>query len=69
MSSSDNINIQDLMLEAYRSIGDPDGVYGCGTDRLVSANARLVWNLFKPYRDGTDGTDRLASLTSLETLP
>jgi len=29
------INLGDLMLEAYRAIGDPDGVYGCGSERLA----------------------------------
>lgn len=33
-SETSDINVSDLMLEAYRAIGDPDGVYGCGFNRL-----------------------------------
>ena len=35
-----NINIQDVLLEAYRQIGDPDGVYGCGAGRLADTTSR-----------------------------
>ena len=35
-----NINVQDLMLEAHSSIGDLDGVYGCGAGRLADTGAR-----------------------------
>ena len=30
------------MLEAHRSIGDPDGIYGCGAGRLADTAARYV---------------------------
>lgn len=33
-SETTDINVSDLMLEAHRAIGDPDGVYGCGGNRL-----------------------------------
>ena len=33
-------SVQDLMLQAYQAIGDPDGVYGCGAGRLVNSTAR-----------------------------
>ena len=31
---------QAVMLAAYRHIGDPDGVYGCGAGRLAITSAR-----------------------------
>ena len=40
VSNPANINVQDLMLEAQRCIGDPDGVYGCGAGRLADTTAR-----------------------------
>ena len=36
------LNVQDLLLEAYRQIGDPDGVYGCGAGRLADPVSRSV---------------------------
>ncbi|KAK3095904.1 hypothetical protein FSP39_020638 [Pinctada imbricata] len=35
------VNVQDLLLEAYRQTGDPDGVYGCGAGRLADTTSRL----------------------------
>ena len=40
MSHPGNINLQQLMLEAYRAIGDPDAIYGCGAGRLADTNSR-----------------------------
>ncbi|KAL3883922.1 hypothetical protein ACJMK2_030148 [Sinanodonta woodiana] len=42
-ASSDRtgINVQDLLLEAYKWIGDPDGVYGCGAGRLADSRSRV----------------------------
>lgn len=34
------LNVQDILLEAYRQIGDPDGVYGCGAGRLADPVSR-----------------------------
>lgn len=34
--------LQGLLLEAYRNIGDPDGIYGCGAGRLAEPMARCV---------------------------
>ena len=35
--------LQQVMLEAYRSIGDPDALYGCGAGAtLATAQARLA---------------------------
>jgi len=42
VAASSNINISSLMSEAYRAIGDPDGIYGCSTDRRGSTIARSV---------------------------
>ena len=39
-------NIQDLMLQAYRAVGDPDGVYGCGAGKLVDRQARYCSSFF-----------------------
>ena len=39
-TSSSSINIQDLLLEAYQQIGDPDGLYGCGAGRLADTSSR-----------------------------
>ncbi|KAI0210308.1 Serine-protein kinase ATM [Lamellibrachia satsuma] len=41
LSDEGNINVQELMLEAYHSIGDPDGIYGCGAGRLADTVARI----------------------------
>ena len=35
------------MLEAYQSIGDPDGVYGCGAGRLSDTAARYMYRRLK----------------------
>ncbi|XP_041351980.1 serine-protein kinase ATM-like isoform X2 [Gigantopelta aegis] len=40
-SSQTCVGIQDLMLEAYRCIGDPDGIYGCGAGRLADSSSRV----------------------------
>ena len=40
LSDEGSINVQELMLEAHRSIGDPDGIYGCGAGRLADTAAR-----------------------------
>ncbi len=37
-----NISLQDLMLEAYCSIGAPDAMYGCGAGRLADIDKRLA---------------------------
>jgi len=42
VAAKSNINISSLMSEAYRAIGDLDGIYGCSTDRHRSTVARLV---------------------------
>ncbi|XP_022082003.1 serine-protein kinase ATM-like isoform X2 [Acanthaster planci] len=41
LSSQSDINVQSLLLEAYSSIGEPDGVYGCGAGRLTDTYARI----------------------------
>jgi len=40
VSARSNIDISRLMSEAYRALGDPDGIYGCRTDRHASTVAR-----------------------------
>ena len=35
-------NVQQLMLEAHRCIGDPDGVYGYGAGKLANVEARYI---------------------------
>ncbi|KAK3593829.1 hypothetical protein CHS0354_011431 [Potamilus streckersoni] len=42
-SSSDKtgLNVQELLLEDYKWIGDPDGVYGCGAGRLADPRSRV----------------------------
>ncbi|CAH1798625.1 unnamed protein product, partial [Owenia fusiformis] len=35
------ISVQALLLEAYKCVGDPDGVYGCGAGRLAETSARI----------------------------
>ena len=42
VASESNINISSLMSEAYCAIGDPDGIYGCGTDQRGGNIGRLV---------------------------
>uniref|UniRef100_A0A3B4ARZ4 non-specific serine/threonine protein kinase n=1 Tax=Periophthalmus magnuspinnatus TaxID=409849 RepID=A0A3B4ARZ4_9GOBI len=32
-----NINLQDLLIEVYRSIGEPDSLYGCGGETMTSS--------------------------------
>ncbi|XP_062594895.1 serine-protein kinase ATM-like [Saccostrea cucullata] len=41
VSGEVTLNVQDLLLEAYRQIGDPDGVYGCGAGRLPDPVSRI----------------------------
>ena len=36
------VHLTDLLLEAYRGLGDPDGVYGCGAGRLADSAARYI---------------------------
>jgi len=45
LSDEGTVNVQELMLEAYRAIGDPDGIYGCGAGRLANTAARSVTTL------------------------
>lgn len=33
-------SVQDLLLEAYQQIGDPDGLYGYGAGRLPDSMTR-----------------------------
>ncbi|XP_071112563.1 serine-protein kinase ATM-like [Haliotis cracherodii] len=40
-SSSAQLNVQELLLEAYQIVGDPDGVYGCGAGRLADSTSRI----------------------------
>ncbi|XP_006815117.1 serine-protein kinase ATM-like [Saccoglossus kowalevskii] len=41
LSTSSPVNVQSLLLEAYSSIGEPDGVYGYGAGRLTDTTARI----------------------------
>lgn len=41
-----SLNVQDILLEAYRQIGDPDGVYGCGAGRLADPVSRFLYTSF-----------------------
>ena len=40
VAAKSNISVSNLMNEAYRAVGDPDGIYGCGTDRRGSTVSR-----------------------------
>jgi len=40
VAAKSNISISNLMNEAYRAVGDPDGIYGCGTERRGNTVAR-----------------------------
>jgi len=42
VAAATNASISGLLSEAYRAIGDPDGIYGCSTDRLANTAARSV---------------------------
>lgn len=33
-------SVQELLLDVYRSIGDPDGIYGCGAGKLAQPMTR-----------------------------
>uniref|UniRef100_A0A4W5QBE2 non-specific serine/threonine protein kinase n=1 Tax=Hucho hucho TaxID=62062 RepID=A0A4W5QBE2_9TELE len=35
------ISLQDLLIEVYRSIGEPDSLYGCGGGKMTSALTRI----------------------------
>uniref|UniRef100_A0A803T187 FAT domain-containing protein n=1 Tax=Anolis carolinensis TaxID=28377 RepID=A0A803T187_ANOCA len=35
------ISLQDLLMEIYRSIGEPDSIYGCGGGRMLQPLARI----------------------------
>ncbi|XP_059177895.1 serine-protein kinase ATM-like [Physella acuta] len=49
--------LQGLLLEAYRNIGDPDGIYGCGAGRLAEPMARV-----ETYLHELEPTKALTSL-------
>ncbi|CAG6005665.1 unnamed protein product [Menidia menidia] len=36
-----NISLQELLIEVYRSIGEPDSLYGCGGDTMTSPLTRI----------------------------
>lgn len=35
------ISLQDLLMDIYRSIGEPDSLYGCGGGRMLQPLARI----------------------------
>ncbi|XP_062844079.1 serine-protein kinase ATM [Trichomycterus rosablanca] len=35
------ISLQDTLIEVYRSIGEPDSLYGCGGDKLINPLTRI----------------------------
>jgi len=39
-NSQSGVSVQDLLLEAYTWIGDPDGMYGCGAGRKSDLASR-----------------------------
>ncbi|ESO89357.1 hypothetical protein LOTGIDRAFT_229208 [Lottia gigantea] len=41
VSNIDDNILQELMLETYRCIGDPDGIYGCGAGQLAESTSRI----------------------------
>ena len=45
-AAKSNISISSLMNEAYRAVGDPDGIYGCATERCGSTVARSVMPVY-----------------------
>ena len=60
------LNVQDLLLEAYRQIGDPDGVYGCGAGRLADPVSRSVKIQFSTmYNESTVWEFLINSLSPL----
>ncbi|XP_069136891.1 serine-protein kinase ATM-like isoform X2 [Argopecten irradians] len=40
-STEVGINVQDLLMQAFQQIGDPDGLYGCGAGRLADTSSRV----------------------------
>ncbi|XP_022624615.1 serine-protein kinase ATM [Seriola dumerili] len=36
-----NISLQELLIEVYRSIGEPDSLYGCGGETMTSSLTRI----------------------------
>ena len=40
VAAKSNISVSNMMNEAYRAVGDPDGIYGCGTERHGNTVAR-----------------------------
>ncbi|XP_037122890.1 serine-protein kinase ATM [Syngnathus acus] len=36
-----NINLQELLIDVYRSIGEPDSLYGCGGETMTSPLTRI----------------------------
>jgi len=42
VAAKSNISICRLMTEAYRAVGDPDGIYGCVSDQRANTVARSV---------------------------
>ncbi|XP_071956069.1 serine-protein kinase ATM-like [Antedon mediterranea] len=41
LSGDHGINVQQLLLDSYRNIGEPDGIYGYGAGRLTDTSARI----------------------------
>lgn len=41
LTSDPEINVQEILLKAYREIGDPDGPYGCGAGILSDTTSRI----------------------------
>ncbi|XP_068601356.1 serine-protein kinase ATM [Brachionichthys hirsutus] len=40
-NEEDTVSLQELLIEAYRSIGEPDSLYGCGGDTTTSPLTRI----------------------------
>jgi len=49
LPNASNINVQTLMLEAYRCVGDPDALYGCGAGHLADTTSRSVIVIYVFY--------------------
>ncbi|XP_033125672.1 serine-protein kinase ATM-like [Anneissia japonica] len=41
LSGDHGINVRQLLLDSYRNIGEPDGIYGYGAGRLTDTSARI----------------------------
>uniref|UniRef100_A0A1A8U1C7 non-specific serine/threonine protein kinase n=1 Tax=Nothobranchius furzeri TaxID=105023 RepID=A0A1A8U1C7_NOTFU len=59
-----NISLQDLLIEVYRSIGEPDSLYGCGGDTTSSSLTRI-----RTYEHEALWGKALASYDLQSTLP